>query len=407
VKRNWRRRAREDQPGFPSTASIASAPYRQAVLRRIKAGDGEAVRLVGALEQVARDARLTRGPHESPVAGLQELIPGKGETGYWLAVDGGPWVYPDRWAKESLRRESTIDDDQLTLLSKAGRKAARDLIEFMGKPALADERGSYLTSYLAVVVQDVDGMGAFLGGQEAANGTKIAVTEDEHRRVSGILGDLAARQPTALRTPGLLGVPVYSGGDDLLLFVPAATALRAAEVANAAIPQELPTASTAVLYFHYHASIQQAMSRARHLLDEGKRQLSPRKHALAVGYLRRSGASEESIQPWAAETTSAVDLFGVFTRDTEHQLSPRLAAELERDKVELRQLLTAHERFYVKELARLVARHTSERGRASADAASRAAEALTTLGRNEAAPDGTLSAHVAAKVGVFIRQEAR
>jgi CRISPR-associated protein Cmr2 len=308
-------------------------------------------------------------------------------------------VYPERWTRESLARESEIADaERLDKLARAGAKAARDLLKAMGKPA-------YLASYLAVVVQDVDSMGRFLGGDAAAaDGSAIEVTAREHGRVSRLLGGLAEAQGRALATPGLLGVPVYSGGDDLLLFTPAATALAAAETANTAIPLSLPRASTAVLYFHYHASIQQAMSTARHLLEKGKEKV-PGKHALAVGYLRRSGASESSIQPWPGPNgASSAALLQVFTRDAEHRLSPRLVADLERDAGELGALLKASERVYRAELARLVRRHTSDRHAGSAVAA---AEALHWLGRNEAALDGARSPHAAAKVGVFLRQEAR
>jgi CRISPR/Cas system-associated protein Cas10 (large subunit of type III CRISPR-Cas system) len=53
----------------------------------------------------------------------------------------------------------------------------------------------------------------------------------------------------------LLGVPVYAGGDDPLAFVPASTALDAAQRCHNTVPQSLPSVSAAVLFFHDHASI--------------------------------------------------------------------------------------------------------------------------------------------------------
>jgi CRISPR-associated protein Cmr2 len=398
VKRSWRRV--RDEPGFPSTASIASAPYRQAVLRVL--GDGNAagedvVRAVVALEEAAAEAGLTDAPREASVPGLDEVMPPRG-AGRWLGSSGGPWVYPERWERESLARESEVTDaGRLTELARAGARAARDLLKAM-------EKRAHLATYLAVVVQDVDSMGRFLSGDAAASdGTTIEVTASEHGRVSRLVGGLAEAQRRTLATSGLLGVPVYSGGDDLLAFTPAATALAAAEAANTAIPPSLPTASTAVLFFHYHASIQQAMRTARHLLEEGKEKV-PGKHALAVGYMRRSGASESTVQPWPGpDEVSTAALLQVFSRDAEHRLSPRLVADLERDADELASLLKASDRVYLAELARLVRRHTSDRDAGSAAAA---AEALHWLGRNEAALDGARLPHAAAKVGVFLRQEA-
>jgi hypothetical protein len=298
------------------------------------------------------------------------------------------------------------------------------------------KRGVPLASYLAVVVQDIDSMGRFLSGHtlnSVRGKAKIEVIPNEHRRLSQILVSLAGRQAQALRDPALLGVPVYAGGDDLLAFTPAATALRAAEEASQAIPHELPHASTAVLFFHYHASIQQAMSTARHLLEDAKDKVAG-KHALAVGYLRRSGVSEVSIQPWPGpDGASTAALFGLFAKDAEYRLSPRLAADLERDADALDELRVASERdnrreLYVGELARLVRRHMStpsdrpDRGggesadqpkasnRAAWDAAKRTAVALDWLGRHERAPGETPGEvpgpYVAARVGVFLRQEA-
>jgi CRISPR-associated protein Cmr2 len=166
-----------------------------------------------------------------------------------------------------------------------------------------------------------------------------------------------------------------------------------------------------VLYFHYHASIQQAMQTARELLDEGKDKVRG-KHALAIGYLRRSGAREASIQPWPGpDGDSSAALFRLFTREAGHGLSPRLAVELERDAAELAALLQVNDRVYEAELARLIRQHTGAGGDASGaggDASAKTvAVALSWLGRHEAALGGLRSPHAAAKVGAFLRQEAR
>lgn len=415
VKRSRRRVQRDG--GFPSTASIASAPYRKAVLERLR--EPAVAAAVRALETVATRTGLTSTPNEAVVSALGPLLPDRGQPGWWLGVNGGPWVYPGHWTRESLARESDIDDpERFKGLAGEGAVAARDLQRVMNEGAKdsaagdGDVRtdGSRLAAYLAVVVQDIDSMGRFLGGKaRAADNSEIEVRPDTHAAVSETLGRLARKQRKTLAGPelpgaGLFGVPVYSGGDDLLLFAPARTALAVAEAAHAAIPRELPTASTAVLYFHYHASIQQAMSTARQLLDEGKEKV-PGKHALAVGYLRRSGAREASIQPWPGpDGGSSAALFRIFARDAGYGLSPRLAVELERDATELDELLGASDRVYEAELARLIKRHAGDDGDRSAVAVARA---LSWLGRNEAALDGARSPHVAAKVGAFLRQEAR
>lgn len=390
VKRRWA--ALNEEAGFPSTASVASAPYRRAILERL--GDEKISR---ALADLAEAARALDTAGETPVPGLQPLIPENG-PGRWLAVRGGPWVYEDHWERSSVERE-TGERADLAAITDAGKRAAHQL------RCVMKELGVPLASYLAVIVQDLDSMGRFLGGDAAdARHERISVSPDEHRRVSGELLSVAADQREALRSPALLGVPVYVGGDDLLTFSPARFALDAAQVGHDAIPPSLPWASTAVLYFHYHASLQEAMSEAKRMLDAAKKQV-PGKHGLAVGYLRRSGASAVSIQPWMAErdtSETSIRFFGLFAGAAVQRLSPRLAADLHRDAGELAALAQVREELHLAELTRLVRRH-SERGGGAAETA----RALQWLGNHEHAPVEVTGPHVAAQVGVFLRQEAR
>jgi CRISPR-associated protein Cmr2 len=256
------------------------------------------------------------------------------------------------------------------------------------------------------VVQDLDSMGLFLSGRARdQDGKTITVSQVEHRRVSRELLAVAEAQRAALSGRALLGVPVYAGGDDLLAFVPASTALEAAQWCHDAVPLSLPSESTAVLFFHYHASIQRAMSEARLLLKDAKKQVEG-KHALAVGYLRRSGATAMSIQPWPGrDGVSSVALFRRFARGGAGQLSPRLVTDLERDAGELAALRAENEKRYRAELARLVRRHTDGGTPVTAEVV----EALDWLGLHERLDGnaGVARPQVAARVGVFLRQEAR
>lgn len=417
VKHHWRRLAdTAGATGFPSTASIASAPYRLAVLQRLD--DQDVAAAVRDLDEARSGVQeiLERQDQETPVKGLMPAAPEHG-PGSRLARSGGPWVYPEQWRAETLAREAGLDpsgDGQEQVIRirdavSAGQKAARRLQELMTDARLA--------AYLAVVVQDLDSMGLFLSGQAGdAAGRKIKVGPNEHERVSRELLRVAVAQRAALETPALLSVPVYAGGDDLLFFSPAVTALDAAERCHREIPPELPTASTAVLFFHSHSGIQRAMSEAHDLLEQAKK--VPGKHGLAVGYLRRSGAAAVSVQPWAGEDgSSSASRFELFARDHEPRLSPGLVADLMRDEGELfalaresRQLSGAKAGLYRAELARLIRRHADAGG--GREAVTRIAAALDWLGRHEHAdspadPGRPGGPELAAQVGVFLRQEAR
>jgi len=413
VKRRWRQMHGQD--GFPSTSSIASARYRDAVLARL--GDRE-VR-AAALELMEAAQTVTVSP-ETPVPGLAST---DGHVGDWLRASAGPWVYPNQWQAEPLAREAGGEPAAIDAVVAKGRSAARALAKVMkerfGVPAPA--------SYLAVIVQDLDGMGRFLSGNgTCADGTKIAVSVAEHARVSRELRDLAGSQRQIIESAEFLGIPVYTGGDDLQAFVPAATALGAARACHDAIARNLPTATTAVLFFHYHAGMQSAMTQARQMVEDAKKAVRG-KHALAVGYLRRSGARELSVQPWAAQAGgNAAELFGLFAADLAHPLSPRLVTDLERDHAELAGLARRDRDLYLAELRRLVGRHIRSepgdggRGQvpgigAAAAASAIAADALAVLGDAESGPDrsrddpdvSVCRPAPAARIGVFLRQEAR
>ena len=420
VKRRWRHLNKTT--GFPSTASIASAPYRLAVMRRL--GDEDVAEAVHTLDEACQAVEevLGRTGRETPVKGLPLSVPGHGSAA-WFARSGGPWVYPDQWQAEALIREAGVErsrDEEAvrTHVSEAagkGLRAATRLSQLMQK----GHPPAYLAGYLAVVVQDLDSMGQFLSGTAAdAARRKIKVGPNEHRRVSSELLRVAAAQRETLETEELLSVPVYAGGDDLLFFAPAAKALDAAEECHQAIGPGLPTASTAVLFFHYHASIQRAMTEAHDLLEQAKK--VGNKHGLAVGYLRRSGVTAASVQPWADQDgEGSASRFGLFAREHEPRLSPRLVADLERDAAELRDLAQVSAEMpgpkaalYEAELARLVRRHVSAEGGGERAALARIAEALDWLGRHEHAPSpadpaGPGGPETAARVAVFLRQEAR
>lgn len=155
--------------GFPSTASIASAPYRQAILEGLERDD-----VREALAALARTARAIETAPEAPVPGLEALIPDSG-PGRWLGRRGGPWVYPDRWQTSGLARElgvrtrgaKAVSHDELARLAAAadaGRKAAAHLRDVMAQKDVVTRKGAPLADYLAVVVQDIDSMGRFLSG---------------------------------------------------------------------------------------------------------------------------------------------------------------------------------------------------------------------------------------------------
>lgn len=393
VKRRWRHLHGRD--GFPSTPSIASALFRHQLLVRAAQDD-----ISAALIALHSAVQAVGAAGETSIAGLP---PGTTPAARWFSRSGGPWVYPEQWQPRSLASDTGGDVVDLRAAIRDGRTALKRLVE------LADQYGvRHPTDYLAVIVQDLDGMGRFLGGEgvNAAQAT-IPVDPDAHRSVSGRLGRLAAAQRQVLRSAELLGVPVYVGGDDLLAFTPASTALAAAQACHDLIPPELPTASTAVLFFHYQTGLQTVLTQAHELLEHAKESVRG-KHALAVGYLRRSGVADCSVQRWSGpDGTSAAAMFAVFGRDAAHPLSPRLVTDLARDATELTGLYSRDQDLHRFELTRLIRRHLGGDPSGHDAAAREVTTALLALGAGRGVVRESADSSSAARVGVFLRQEAR
>jgi CRISPR-associated protein Cmr2 len=251
---------------------------------------------------------------------------------------------------------------------------------------------------------------------------------------------LARRQAAAV-AGGHLGCAVYAGGDDFLAFVPASSALAAAEEVRLLVGAELtgfgevPTASAAVVFFHMRSPLQQAIGRARDLVEAAK-QARHGKDALAVGVRRRGGERALLIQPWfpagagpelgsgadGARTvpggdapaqaagaeragdaeerpTSAGLLDRLRPRGAGTGLSPRFAATLERDRSELvglgRSGVRGVEAFGA-EMRRVLLRHhgTAEQ-----------AQALSVLARNELSGQGRWDPVPAGLVARFLQAE--
>ncbi|MGJ3558953.1 hypothetical protein ACR6C2_08215 [Streptomyces sp. INA 01156] len=151
-------------------------------------------------------------------------------------------------------------------------------------------------------------------------------------------------------------------------------ALKAAHACRFTIPEDvLPKASTSVLFFHHRSSLQRAVVEAQRLLAEAKERVNG-KNALAVGYVRRSGTRDESVQAWSrrSDNRSPVDDFTEFLM-TRHDRQPgpgadrglslRIVHDCLRDE---RELVSLPDDVFAAEMRRLVARHNGTPAQADA-----------------------------------------
>lgn len=283
---NWNDPAERVAFRFPSVASIAVAPFRHRVSHH--APD----------ETVARWHRAVSRAHElmdfsmpgNQVRGLGEV--GRGTP---LLEPDGTWLYPASYDLDTCLRDH---DDPSVELDK--RKELAQALED-GASALAALSGTFAPSaYFAVVVLDVDDMGAWLDGShdcfpKAPNG-------DGKRTVSAALHTEVSRRQGVLATTVLpeviekhLGQLVYSGGDDVLAFLPLASvwsclsALRK-EFTDAKGLGDQVTLSAGVAVGHWKTPLQGVLKRARDAEARAKRPSSGKgKDAVEVSLATRSG----------------------------------------------------------------------------------------------------------------------
>ncbi len=397
------------RPRTPSTFSIATAPYRAAVL----AGLADP-RIEAALLRLHDVGRVLIG-REAAVSGLvvpEGLSQEVRQAASWLVRSAGPWIHPDRWdattVANALADHAASDTAAVDVDVAEGRRAAKTLSDLIGRSP---------GTHLAVVLQDLDNMGRYLSGEAPARdgATVLSVDAENHKRVSAQLREVAERQVAAASDgPGatgdsLHGVPVYAGGDDLLLLAPAASALALAQRMHDEVPIDLPSASSAVFYFHQQSSLRQAISLAQELLHSAKE--LDGKHGLAVGYARRSGGSHQTVMPWVSADGGSAALFAALSRagGSAGPISPRLVSDLQRDAVALASLLRGHQDLLRLELNRLVARHSGNNDPRS-PATQALGDLLLAVGRRDALGRGHADGFdpvPVARVGVFLRQEAR
>jgi CRISPR-associated protein Cmr2 len=367
---------------FPSTATMAAAPFMAEVIERYKAGG------LKELEAYVEHVKAFLEAHgifytSSALPRLAAMGEGDALVGKFLQIDG-EWLFEESWEPERIRREyRQVRGIREDLRSKAVQ-ALRDLYRAVGR------RPSH---YYAILAMDGDRMGDWVAGTLAprliwlfhpgARGAFPAGVDKEVRRPLGPALHLALS--TALRNFALeivrtvieeahLGKLIYAGGDDVLAFVavtdllPVMQKLRRlfqgeacrlsvggrtietedgwARIASGdreryrllagtfhvpewGRPWQGPTASVGAVIVHDSHPLAQAIERARTALKTHAKEGLGR-DAFAVHLLKRAGEPLEVGLNWYVRRgDQAVDVLaygmevGGFLRDG--HLSPRLA----------------------------------------------------------------------------------
>ncbi len=300
---------------FPSTRSIAAAPFR-AWAAKAPGGRGAA-----GLQAWGSAVRAVLGEALLPgnlLPGLEPL--GGGDLG--LAPDGA-WLYPSTSDPAVFEREQggARSDPRLQERLQAVQETLRWLHEDLGTP-----RERQPTPYYAVLALDVDRLGEVLTGTHPLFELSPEKDEDPrhlpprdrearrrllypalHAAVSERLARLATREiPDVVHAH--LGRVVYCGGDDLLALVPLHTALPCAQAVRERIRSweaglgAAVTASAGLGIGHSITPMGEVLREARSALHAAK---AAGRDRLGVRLDIRSGGLHSVVLPWGGGSTGA------------------------------------------------------------------------------------------------------
>jgi len=261
LKRNGSRGQRDRSDRFPSTSHVAALP----LLERLK--DQDAVR---EYIQTLRSLGIS--------SDLLGTMPRRHSV---FAYNDGHLLYEER-LKEFFNDSNKIE------------QAAIALQTFL-KKALEGKRP---LPYYALLLADGDNMGKVINGLDHA---------EKHRKFSQRLSRFATRVNGLIEK--FRGSLVYSGGDDVLAFVPLHTVLHCAHVLSNLFYRELahfqvleegktlsPSLSVGIAVVHHLDPLSDALNLARSAEKTAKK--IDGKNALAISINKRSGSDYSVAGKW-------------------------------------------------------------------------------------------------------------
>ncbi len=303
-----------EQQQYPNIPAIAAAPFRWWVLSSSKEGVlQKANDLANHIEKI--DGHTLQHPGN--------WLPGLDRFGSsaWLSLDG-QWLYDSAYDPKVAWSNFYHGDPESAENASTYQKLRANL----GKP-LRDLKkvrkavDAEPSAYYAVLMLDGDDMGKWLTGRHqgrptlgqinsALPGALAAVSRPLGPAMQGELSQRVGRLAEALYEiveANHLGRIVYSGGDDLLAFLPLATALPCLEaIRKAARSNEYLgdrfTLSAGIAVHHMRNPLREALRHAR----EAEKNSKKRKNRFTVRISLRSGGEWDFAMPFELERNVAV-----------------------------------------------------------------------------------------------------
>lgn len=283
------KRAATKEP-FPSVTRVAADPW-------IRGIEKQSEKALARLQQIAQKCRGAAFATGTGKRHYQRIFPYDGAI-----------LYPSRLT--SMMRPSKNSEQDFgefsPLLSQEDQKTLEDIkarLEELQKPAPKGLGCGEPDPYLAVLVADGDYMGKAISAIKSA---------DEHQAFSRQLAHFAGKASEIVTSHH--GCLVYSGGDDVLAFVPVDQCLPCARQLHERFGQltehwkdadgHLPTLSVGIAIAHSLDPLEDLLFHARNAEKKAKH---PDRNGLAVHLHPRSGVPIELRRQWTEDENKALD----------------------------------------------------------------------------------------------------
>lgn len=277
---------RRGDDSFFSTSHVAALPLMSAVTDPTKVRKYvENLVKIGVNPKDLHGVPLARGPSQA----------GKAPYPPAFAIPSG-WPHHGRaWDGDILFEERLRDYFDITSLTEQERfRRAKLALQGFLKDALPEETTGPLP-YFALLHGDGDGMGLVI---------ESLTTPEEHQQLSLRLTQFA-KSVAGIVENRHHGSLVYSGGDDVLAFLPLHTVLDCArELADAFRDQKLKgaegksaTLSVGIAITHHIEPLSDALELAREAERDAKK--LTRKNALCIKLSKRSGETTTVLDHWS------------------------------------------------------------------------------------------------------------
>lgn len=255
---------------FPSTSEVATASFKEGLLRKPCAlGDyAEFVREVKRLRDLR--GKLANIPYISPLPKIGDCLSPN--------IDG-EWLYEETWNDSYLSRYHNIETseqenrDRIECCKRLRRRIVNSFQEDPG-------------TYYAAIALDADKMGEV---------NRQAKDREQHKEYSRLLIEYTEKAREIVEQK-YLGKLTYAGGDDFLALVNLKDLLPMLKKLRIEFPK-FTSASSGVCIAHNKMPLGDVLRHARRM-EKTAKNIDSNKNALGIALFKRSGNVSEMVTKW-------------------------------------------------------------------------------------------------------------